>query len=333
MRELGSRRRLGSSSVEVGPLGLGVAPLGNLYSEVNDTDAHATLAKAEEVGVRWLDVAPLYGLGLAEERLGTYLRQASKVPRIMSTKVGRVLRPVSSRPTHAQFVSTLSNVAGFDYSRLGIERSYQQSLERLGVDRVQILLLHDVDRTTHGTSHRQLVKQLLDESLPTLHRLKAEGRVDAIGIGVNSWEVGFEILASAQIDCVLLAGRYTLLDHSAFTSGFLDACGRRRVSVMAGGVFNSGFLAGGAYYDYRPADAAMFERRAKLERLCERHGVKLGHAAIQFAAGHSAVTSVVIGARSVQEVSDMVEVFRTNVPSDLWSELRDADLIPRDFER
>jgi D-threo-aldose 1-dehydrogenase len=329
MSYLNSTRSLGTTDLKLGPLGLGVAPLGNLYTSVSDSDAHATLAAGQRHGIRWFDVAPLYGHGLAEVRLGNFLREAKNASAMVSTKVGRVLEPTVT-PAAGQFVAPLPYRPVFDYSRAGIERSYEESLRRLRVERVPLLLLHDFDRVTHGSRHPAVMKQVLDEALPTLQRLKKEGRTDAIGLGLNEWDAGYEILASAEVDCVLLAGRYTLLDASAFMSGFLDACARRHVAVLAGGVFNSGFLAGGSQYDYRAADAALVERRNRLLALCQRHEAPLPAAALQFTAAHSAITSVVIGARSAQEVDDILAWSRTPIPEALWVALRKAQFIPED---
>ena len=306
---------------DLGPLGFGAGPLGNLYSAVSDADAEGALEAAEHLGIKWFDVAPLYGLGLAEERLGHFFQRARNTERIVSTKVGRILEPAQAIQNHEQFAGPLRYQAVFDYSRAGIERAYEGSLRRLGLDRVQILLLHDVDRLTHATGHRALVKQLLDEALPTLHRLKAEGRVDAIGLGINEWDIGYEILASAEIDCVLLAGRYTLIDQSAEHSGFLDACARRGVSVLAGGVFNSGLLVGGSTFNYTPASKELVSRRDELAALCNRYQVPLGAAAVQFTAAHPAVTSVVVGARSAREITEINHWRNMPIPSELWDEL------------
>jgi len=329
MNGLGAIRSVGKTRLSLGPLGLGVAPLGNLYSRVSDEDAAATLAAAERSGIHWFDVAPLYGLGLAEQRLGRFLTQSNDARRIVSTKVGRVLEPSSETQTHDHFIEPLNFTPRFDYSRAGIERAYDESLRRLGVDRVQMLLLHDVDRLSHASGHRALVKQLLDEALPALHRLKTQGRVDAIGLGVCEWDIGYEILASAEIDCILLAGRYTLLDHTAFTSGFLDACARRQVSVLAAGVLNSGFLAGGSTYDYHAAGEPLVRRRDELVRICARHGVALPAVAFQFTAAHPAMTSVLVGARSAQEIDSILEWQRAKIPPELWDDLR-LESIPRD---
>ena len=332
MIDITALRPLGSTRLALGRLGLGVAPLGNLYEPVNEEEAQATLRAAERLGFSWFDVAPYYGFGLAEGRLGQFLRGSSSSPRprLISTKVGRILQPTDRPPVHEQYVEPLSNQVVFDYSRGGIERSYRESLRRLGVDRVQLLLLHDIDRVTHPDGHRALVRQVLDEAIPMMQQLKAEGAVDAIGLGINEWDVGYEILASVQLDCVLLAGRYTLLDTSAFASGFLDACARRGVAVLAGGVFNSGFLAGGSRYAYMPADQRRIEARGRLLEICGRYNVELPHVALQFTGAHPAITSMVVGARSAGEVQAIREGCRAEIPGELWGELRGAGLIPRE---
>jgi D-threo-aldose 1-dehydrogenase len=328
MIDLTSSGPLGSTNLTVGGLGLGVAPLGNLFTPVSNADAQETLTAAERLGISWFDVAPYYGFGLAEARLGQFLQKSKAVGRTISTKVGRILLPTHRPPAHPQYVAASPNQPVFDYTRAGIERSYQDSLKRLGVDRVQILLLHDVDRVSHPHGHRQLVRDLLREGLPALQRLKAEGAVDAIGLGINEWDIGYEVVSSAEIDCVLLAGRYTLLDNTAFASGFLDTCARRGVSVLAGGVFNSGFLAGGSHYAYGVADRVYVEAREALLNICRRHDVELPAAALQFSGAHPAITSVVVGARSASEVDAICRWSQAEIPAKLWSELRNAKLIP-----
>jgi len=228
-------------------------------------------------------------------------------------------------------VESLDNELIFDYSADGIRRSYDESLTRLNLERVEILLLHDIDRRNHSTNHRALVKQVLDEALPSLARLKDEGRVDAIGIGVCTWEIGFELLASADIDCVLLAGRYTLLDQSAFTSGFLDTCARRHISVLNAGVFNSGILAGGNHYEYEIASPALIQRRDLLSSICERYQVPLPAAALRFSMMNPAIASVSVGARSAREIEQIAQWASLRVPQDLWEELRAAKAFPKDI--
>ena len=329
MLDLDARRPVGTTQLLLGPLGLGVAPLGNLYAKVSETDAQAALAEAQRHQISWFDVAPKYGFGLAEARLGHFLEKASRRP-IISTKVGRLLEPAEKETAHGEFVEPLPYREVFDYSHEGIERSYADSLRRLGTDRIEILLLHDVDRLNHPSGHRVLVKQLLEEALPMLKKMKDERRVDAVGLGVCEWDIGFEILVSADLDCVLLAGRYTLFDTSACASGFLDACARRHVSVLAGGVFNSGFLAGGSQYDYHAADTSLLERRNRLRAICKQYEVPLAGAALQFTAAHPSITSIVIGARNAEEVDAILDWSRTPIPEALWVALRKAQFIPED---
>lgn len=330
MTDLGVQRRVGNTSPTIGPLGLGIAPLGNLYTTVDEVDAEATLASADLGGIDWSNVAPHCGYGLAEERLGRHLQRAPSKHRIISTKVGRILQPTPTALTDPHFVSSLSYRPVFSYSRRGIERSYEESLGRLGLDRVDILLLHDVDRLTHAVGHRALMKLLLDEALPALQRIKQEGRVSAIGLGINEWDAGYEILASAEISCVLLAGRFTLLDQTAFVSGFLDTCARRGVSVLAGGVFNSGFLAAALNYNYKTADQSLIERRDQLSLRCWEYGVALPAAAIQFTAAYPAVTSVVVGARNAAEVKSLIASSQIKIPDELWNRVCADGLIPAD---
>src|SRR3569833_839767 len=328
MIDLTLSRPLGSTKLTVGSLGLGVAPLGYLFTPVSNDDAQDTLTAAERLGISWFDVAPYYGCGLAEARLGQFLQKSTKVGRTISTKVGRILLPTESPPAHPQYVSACPNQPVFDYTRAGIERSYKDSLKRLGVERVEILLLHDVDRLSHPHGHRQLVRDLLRDGIPTLQRLKAQGAVDAIGLGINEWDIGYEIVSNAEIDCVLLAGRYTLLDNTAFASGFLDTCARRGVSVLAGGVFNSGFLAGGNHYAYCAADQALVAAREALLNICRRHDVELPAVAMQLSGENTENTSVVDGESAAQEVDEICRWAQVEIPAKLWAELRSARLIP-----
>jgi D-threo-aldose 1-dehydrogenase len=327
--DLQSRRRVGRAGLYVGPLGMGVAPLGNLYAPVTEAQARETIAAAEAHGIRWFDTAPLYGYGLAEQRLGQFLEGSAGT--VISTKVGRVLEPAASSPSHEAFVDALPFKPVFDYSAAGIRRSFEDSLQRLRVERVGLLLLHDIDRVTHSKGHRALIRQILHESLPALQELKAAGRVDAVGLGINEWDVGYEIVLGGEIDCVLLAGRYTLIDQSAHTSGFLDACSRRQVSVLLGGVLNAGFLAGGSHYAYHPAGGALVRRREQLAEVCRRWDVSLPTVALQFSAAHPAVASTVVGMRSAAEVMQVIESCRTEIPAGLWQELRERALIPEDL--
>lgn len=322
-------RPIGETGVTVSALGVGTAPIGNLFRAVSDEDAAAMLSLAESSGVRWFDTAPLYGHGLAEQRLGQYLGgHASQAPRTISTKVGRVLVPAPDAVPPPHFVDPLPFQPVYDYSAGGIRRSLVDSLSRLRLSRADMVLLHDVDRLTHAGAHRKLVPQLLAESLPEMQRLKAEGLARAIGLGINEWDIGYELLMAHPLDVVLLAGRYTLLDGSALTSGFLDACARRNVAVVLGGVFNSGLLVGGQNYDYAPAQSTLKARVAELTRLCRDHGVELPAAALQFSAAHPTVSSITVGVRDASEFGQVAGWLAAPIPGALWRALKDAGHIP-----
>ncbi|MFC4594542.1 aldo/keto reductase [Sphingobium tyrosinilyticum] len=307
---------------------MGTAPIGNLFTSVSEEAAEQMLAYAERVGASWFDTAPLYGHGLAEQRLGAYLRAAAPARRTISTKVGRVLNPAPHAEPPPHFVNPLPFQPAFDYSAAGIRRSLEESLGRLGLASVDIALLHDVDRLTHAGGHRRLVPQLLVDSLPAMVQLKADGLVRAIGLGINEWDIGYELLMEHPLDVILLAGRYTLLDQSAFTSGFLDACARRHTSVVLGGVFNSGLLVGGETFDYAPAQAKLRDRVKELTRLCDAHGVPLPAAALQFAAAHPAVRALTVGARTAVELEEIVRWSSTSLPEQLWRDLKAGGHIP-----
>jgi D-threo-aldose 1-dehydrogenase len=278
------------------PLGLGCAPLGGLYSPVSEDDARATIDRAWELGLRAFDTAPLYGSGLSEQRVGAALRERPRHQFILSTKVGRLLR--AGEPV-------------FDFSYDGALRSLEESLERLGLDRVDVVLIHDPDDHADDA---------LAGAYPALERLRAEGVVGAIGVGMNQWEIPARFVRETDIDCVLLAGRYTLLDRSGERE-LLPLCAERNVDVIAAGVFNSGVLAGGGHYDDAPAPPEVLERARRLAETCARHGVPLEAAAVQFPLRHPAVTRVLVGCRSAAEVEEDVRLARLELPAELWSDL------------
>jgi D-threo-aldose 1-dehydrogenase len=324
------RRRLGRSPVSVTELSFGGAAIGGLYTEVSEEDARAAVDAAWEGGIRTFDTAPHYGLGLSERRLGQALRDRPRDEYVISTKVGRLLEPAVPGPdgpgagstgvgsTGGQdpegFAVPASHVRRFDFSADGVRRSLEASLERLGLDRVDFVLIHDPD--DHG-------EQALREAYPALERLRAEGTVRAIGVGMNQTAMLTTFVTGTDVDAVLVAGRYTLLDNSA-ARDLLPAAQRRGVSVIAGGVFNSGLLAApvaGATYDYRPAPAELIERARRLARTCERYGVPLRAAAARFPLTHPAVASVLIGLRSTAEVADALALRTIDIPDALWASL------------
>ncbi|NKI44061.1 aldo/keto reductase [Streptomyces sp. LD120] len=301
----------------LGALSFGAASLGNLYTPVTDAEAEETVAAAWEAGIRYFDTAPHYGLGLSERRLGAALRGLPRAAFTLSTKVGRLLEP---RPRAGGddlangFAVPATHRRRWDFSAEGVRRGLEESLTRLGLDRVDIAYLHDPD------DH---VVQALDEAYPALERLRQEGVLGAVGIGVNQCALPARFLRETDLDVVLLAGRYTLLDQSGLAE-LLPLAEARGVDVVLGGVYNSGLLADprpGATFDYARAPRELLGRAVELQRVCARHGVPLRAAALQFPLGHPAVASVLTGARSAAEVRDAAVMMATEVPGALWSEL------------
>jgi len=283
-------------------LGLGTGPLAGLFEAVSADAARATIDRAWEAGVRYFDTAPLYGSGLAEERLGTALAARPRDEYTISTKVGRVLGPGDPSP-HVVDARPLGAV--FDYTPDGIRRSLAGSLERLGLERVDVVLLHDPE-------------EHMDETLRAADAVRELAHW--VGVGTNVAATAAELVTRGVVDVVLLAGRYTLLDRSA-ENDVLPLCAERGVPVLAAGVFNSGVLAGGSTFDYESAPDEILSRRRALEATCIRHGVPLAAAAVQFPLRHPAVVSVVIGARSPEEIDEDAQLLEIPVPDALWSEI------------
>lgn len=293
-------------------VGLGTSAIGNLYAELSTAEALSTLDAAWEAGTRYFDTAPHYGAGVAERRLGTFLRDRPRDSFVVSSKVGRLLRPGTGPAEGFAGAAELTRVR--DYSADGVYASLAESLERTGLDRFDILFIHDPDDHWDAA---------VGQAYPALERLRAEGAVRAIGAGMNQARMLTRFVAETDIDCVLVAGRYTLLDRTAGDE-LLPSCAERGVGVIVGGVFNSGVLADpgpAAHFDYRPAPAGIRARVAALTALCSRYDVALPAAALQFPLRHRAVTSIVVGARTPAEVARNAEHLATEVPSELWTEL------------
>jgi D-threo-aldose 1-dehydrogenase len=320
-------------------LGLGGAPLGNLFAAVTQAQALATVTAAWAGGCRSFDTAPHYGHGLSERRLGDALRDLCTLgaqPRerfVLSSKVGRLLRanPAAAADQHG-YVNVLPFDQHWDYSADGVRRSIEDSLQRLGLARIDVAYVHDCDAATHGARAAAVLRQVLDETLPALRRLQAEGAIRGIGLGVNDVAVALAVLREAELDALMLAGRYSLLDHGALPV-LLPLCAERGVQVALGGVFNSGLLAGGARganptFNYQPATRDWLERTARIEALCAQHRVPLRAAALQFALAHPAVEIVMLGARSAEEWRDAQAMARHPVAPALWAALRQAGLLP-----
>ena len=308
--------KLGRTDVTVTQLGLGCAPIGGLYEPVSEADARAVVDRAWEQGLRLFDTAPLYGSGLSERRVGAALRDRSRNALVLSTKVGRLLR-AGGQPD-GMFEGALPLEPVFDFSFDGVLRSLDDSLERLGLDRVDVVYIHDPD------DH---FDEALAGAYPALDRLRSEGVVRAIGVGLNQSELLARFARETDVDCLLLAGRYTLLDTSALDA-LLPLCLERGIAVTAGGVFNSGVLAGNPRYDYAPAQPEILARVARLAEICSRWDVPLAAAAVQFPLGHPAVACVLVGCRSSAEVDEDVALFELDVPSGLWEELQAEGLLP-----
>jgi D-threo-aldose 1-dehydrogenase len=315
-------------------IGFGGAPLGNLFTPIPEPDAIRAVTAAYEAGIRYFDTAPLYGRGRSEHRIGAALRSRPRDSFRISTKVGRLLRPTTGRPKDdAAYTDVPAFEVEYDYSEDGALRSLEASLERLGMDRVDTLFIHDIDRWTHGDAQPARFQEALTGAYRALRRLRAQGVVSAIGVGVNEWEVCQQAAESGEFDGFLLAGRYTLLEQEALAS-FLPLCERRGLFVVIGGPFNSGILATGAVegatYNYRPAPPEIRARVARIEAVCRRHAVPLAAAALQFPLAHPAVRSVIPGARSADEVRTNLALLRVPIPVALWTDLRESGLLRAD---
>ncbi|MBU1374936.1 MAG: aldo/keto reductase [Alphaproteobacteria bacterium] len=312
----------------LGALGFGAAPIGNMLRALTDAETDATVQAAWSAGVRYFDTAPLYGHGLSERRVGAALRRRPRNAFMLSSKVGRLLDPCTPGDQDAGiYVDVPAVKARFDYSYDGVMRSFEDSLARLGMDRIDILYVHDIDAHTHRSDAAAEVRihELMDlGGWRALDELRSAGDVCAIGAGVNACRPCERLLALADPDIFLLAGRFTLLDRSA-AARLLPACEARGVSVVIGGPYNSGVLATGAVpgarYDYAPASETVLAKVRTLEAICARHDVRLADAALQFPLRHPAVVSVIPGGQTAAEVQRNAAGFQALLPADLWTAL------------
>ena len=313
------RARLGSSGVEVTRLGFGAAPIGNLFTRVAEEEASSAVDAAWDAGVRFFDTAPLYGHGLSEQRLGAALRAHPRDDYVLATKVGRLLTPEVVNDDDG-FVDTPPVGWAYDFSHDAIRPSLDASLARLQTDRIDLLHVHDPD---------EHAEDALRGAFPALRALRDQGVVRAIGAGMNQSALLARFVREADVDCVLLAGRYTLLDQSGLDE-LLPLCAQRGTSVIAGGVFNSGLLADPsprATYDYAPAASELVARAQRLAEVCARHGVDLKAAALRFPLAHPAVACVLTGARSAAEMVENARLFSQPIPLALWDDLRRERLL------
>lgn len=320
---------LGRGGLSVGPHAFGAAVIGNLYREVDDDTVADALTAAWRSGIRYFDTAPHYGLGLSERRLSRALADWPREDVIVSTKVGRLLEPVSSGPGDRDldngFDVPLHHVRVRDYSRDGVLRSIEASLSRLALDRLDIVYVHDPD--DHYES-------ALDGAISALDELRGEGVIRSYGAGMNQSAMLADFVRNSDVDVVMVAGRYTLLDQSALDD-LLPAALARNVSVVAAGVFNSGILARdrpdpASHFDYSAAPEALIDKARRIADICESHGASLPQAAAQFALGHAAVPTVCLGARSPEQVERNAALFSTPVPGAVWAELVETGLLRAD---
>ena len=330
-------RRLPRTGQSLTVLGLGCAPLGGLFESVGAGEARSTIDAAWAVGCRLFDTAPFYGYGLAEHRLGDALRDRPRDEWVLSTKVGRLLKPTSrasslgsKRAPGDAWVAPLAFEPVFDYSGAGVRRSLEDSLQRLGTHRVDIALVHDIGELTHGGDHRRHWQALTEGGgLRELDMMKRERLVGAIGLGVNESQVVIDVLERADLDCCLIAGRYTLLEQGALP--LLERCVERKVGVIIGGPFNSGVLAARdrseAHYNYEAVPPAVRQKADTLARVCAAQGVSLAAAAVQFPLAHPAVVACVPGARRESEVSEIHRWSQQPLPPSLWADLKREGLL------
>jgi len=309
---------IGRTGIEVTRLGLGLAPIGGLYAPVSERQSRDTVEKAWDLGIRYFDTAPLYGNGLSETRAGAALRDKPRESFVLSTKVGRLLRR-GGADRQRIWAEPVDVTPVFDFSADGVRTSYEESLGRLGLDRADLLHVHDPD---------DFFGPAASEALPALAELRSHGRISGVSVGMNQTAMLVDFVRTGLLDSVLLAGRYTLLDQSA-GADLLPLCSSSGVSVIVGGVFNSGILADprpDSTYDYGRAPAALVAKARAIQEVCASHGVPLRAAALQFPLTHPAVTSVLVGARSAAEVEDAVAMASLPIPSALWDDLRDSEV-------
>ena len=332
------RRFLGNTGVQVPVIGFGGAPIGNLYRAISDEQANDAISAAIDAGINYFDTAPYYGFGLSERRLGQCLRATDHTSLTISTKVGRLLRPNKPpEPNVARhgYCSPEPYVPIFDYSYDGVMRSFEGSCKRLGVTSVDVLLMHDLGEVTHGDRHEDYFSQAMESGYRALLELRDAGQVRALGLGVNELRICEQALRCADFDCILLAGRYTLLEQAALDS-LIPACANSGISLIVGGPYNSGILAlgtktgGSMHYNYEKAPDAIVARVRRIEEICLDFDVNMRAAALQFPLACPTVASVIPGLERKDFVQDALDNLGVPIPQEFWSELRDQALIRQD---
>lgn len=327
-------KRFGRAGFEVTAFGFGTAPIGNIFRPVEDATADAMIQSAWDAGVRYYDTAPMYGHGLAELRTGHSLRWKERDDYILSSKVGRRLTPKKrAEIDFAPWADAAANAMHFDYTYDGTMRAFEDSLQRMALERMDICFIHDIDVFTRGAEQPDVFRAAMDGCYKALDALRSQGVVRAIGVGVNEWEVCQAALEQRDFDCFLLAGRYTLLEQDSLDS-FLPLCEKRDAAVVVGGGFNSGILATGsvegAKYNYAPAPAAIMDRVRSIEAVCRDYEVPLPAAALQFVVAHPAIASFIAGTRTKQQLDTNLAWFSHPTPQAFWDELKRKRLIRQD---
>jgi len=331
-------RALGTTGLKVTELGFGTAPLGNLFKPLPDETAHATLAAAQAPGFGYYDTAPFYGFGLSERRLGDVLRLRKDI--VLSTKVGRLLKPVpgpvDQTVVRHGYATPMPFEPVYDYSYDAVMRSYEASLQRLGLSRIDILYIHDIGRLTHGEQNTARMTELTKGGgLKALEELRAAKAISGFGMGVNEVPACLEVMSHARLDVILLAGRYTLLEQKPLDDLF-PLCEKAGTAIVVGGPYNSGILAVGTktgaplYYNYELAPADVIEKVRRIEAVCDRHGVPLAAAALQFPLEHKLVASVIPGLDSPERVNQTIALYRHKIPAALWQDLVQEELVRAD---
>ncbi|MGJ8679352.1 aldo/keto reductase [Paraglaciecola sp.] len=331
-------RRIGQTDLEASTLGFGAASLGNLYKAVSDDEAKKTLKAAIDLGINLFDTAPRYGLGLSERRVGDVLRSVNSNDYVLSTKVGRILTQDINADTaklRYGFDTPMPFDAHYDYTYDGIMRSFEDSLQRLGLAKIDILLVHDIGPDTHGAQDEYFYQQFQNSGYKALAELRHQGLIKAVGLGVNETEICERVMELGQFDCFLLAGRYSLLEQQALTS-FLPKCEAHGASIILGGPYNSGILATGVKgqsvptYNYEPAPQAIIQKVSDIEDVCSEFDVSLAAAALQFPLAHKAIATVIPGIGSVDRAIKTHQLFSEYIPFEFWQTLKDFGLLQQE---
>lgn len=331
------KRRIGKTNLYVTELGLGGASIGNLFNPISNEEAYEVISTSWELGIRYFDTAPEYGHGLSERRLGEALRNTPANEFILSTKVGELLYARHNQlPSPNKFIDKLPFHLKHDYSYDGVMRAFEDSLQRLGLTKINILFVHDLDPIIHEENKFLLhFKTFIESGYRALEELRSAGIVDAIGLGVKKWEVCDEVMRYGNYDCFMLQGNYTLLEQSG--ANFLDACLKKQVSILLAGPYASGILATGpvkgAYFHHQIASDEILEQVSAIQKICDAFNIPMQAAAIQFPLKHPAVASVVVGASSAKFMQQNKDFFNVPIPEKLWEELQLAGIIKNDDHR